>query len=269
MTVSFLRKCETVCDYAHTGIRFGADLRSKWLLASMLVRLKWRGAESGAQTLYQMQVQIGPLRRALSIRASDIFLVHEVLSQSIYTHPEMAQEPPRCIVDLGAHIGLATLRFKASFPDAEVHCYEPDPENFALLRSNTAGLPKVVLHQEAVGVQRTEALLYIPNGRHSASSLRRLPGAEHVREVVCQVKPLDEILAEVGRPVDLVKFDIEGVEYEVFAASRLVHQVRWIVGELKARPPEVERFLTLFPSHNARLHWQTPKMAYIYLKRKG
>ncbi len=249
-------------------MRLGAGWRSKWLLASMLVRLKWWQDESLTQTLYQADIQIGPLRRTLSMRATDIFILHEVLSQSPYIHPEMVQEPPRCIIDLGAHIGLATLLFKAKFPDAEVHCYEPDPENFTLLRSNTAGLPKVFLHQEAVGVQKSEAVLYIPIGRHSASSLRRPPGAEQVHEVLCQVKPLDEILAEVGRPADLVKFDIEGVEYEVFSASRSVHHVRWIVGEMKAMPPEIERFIALFPHHDAQVRWQTPKIAYVYLRQK-
>jgi len=68
--------------------------------------------------------------------------------------------------------------------------------------------------------------------------------------------------------VDLVKFDIEGVEYEVFAASRLVHQVEWIVGELKGSPPEVERLIALFPNHNKKVLWHTPKMAFIYLRSK-
>ncbi len=265
--MNLLRKGKTFCDYAHTGMRLGADLRSKWLLASMLARLKWRRSELEDQSVYQVQVQIGSLRRTLSIRAADIFLVHEVLSQSPYVHPEMAQEPPRCVVDLGAHIGLATLLFKAKFPDAEVHCYEPDPENFALLQTNTADLSNVFLHQEAVGVQQTEAILYIPKRRHSAASLRRPSGVDLMYEVLCRVKPLDDILAEAGR-VDLVKFDIEGVEYDVFAVSRSVHQVRWIVGELKATPAEIERFIALFPQHEGQIRWQAPKMAYVYLKRK-
>jgi len=164
VTVDLLRKCKTLCDYARTGIQLGADLRSKCLLASMLVRLKWLQAKSGDRTVYQAAVNIGSLRRTLSMRAGDIFLVHEVLSESPYIRPEMAQEPPRCIVDLGAHIGLATLGFKARFPEAKVHCYEPDPDNFALLKTNVAGLSGVSLHPEAVGTQRAEGVLYIPKG---------------------------------------------------------------------------------------------------------
>jgi hypothetical protein len=31
------------------------------------------------------------------------------------------------------------------------------------------------------------------------------------------VKSLDRILADIGSPVDLVKFDIEGIEHKVFS----------------------------------------------------
>jgi hypothetical protein len=171
VTVNLLRKCKTLCDYARTGIQLGADLRSKCLLASMLVRLKWLQAKSGDRTVYQVAVQIGSLRRTLRMRASDIFLVHEVLSQSPYIHPEMAQEPPRCIVDLGAHIGLATLGFKARFPEANVHCYEPDPDNFALLRTNTAGLFGVFFCTKKPSVPSEPRVCFIsPRG---ATLLRR------------------------------------------------------------------------------------------------
>ena len=137
-----------------------------------------------------------------------------------------------------------------------------------MLRLNTQGLPKVFLHPEAVGDRGAEAFLYIPESRHSASSLRRPSNSERVRKVVCQVKPLDEILAEIGQPVDLVKFDIESVEYEVFAASRLVHQVEWIVGELKGSSPEVERLIALFPEHFIEVLRNPPNVAYVFLKRE-
>jgi len=45
---------------------------------------------------------------------------------------------------------------------------------------------------------------------------------------------LDDILTDVGG-VDLVKFDVERVEYEVFSAARHVCDVRVVVGEIKRR----------------------------------
>jgi len=266
--MNLISKAKTLWRYTHAAWALGDDLRSRLVLATLLPRLKFPVIRVDSERVHKVQIRVASLRRVLYLRTQDIFLVYEVLWGNPYVHPEMLQNPPHCILDLGAHIGLATLRFKASFPQAIIHCYEPDPENFKLLEKNTIGLPGVVLHQEAVGNRRTEAVLYIPNNRHSASSLRRPSDDGLVRELVCQVKPLDDILNEIRQPVDLVKFDIEGMEYEVFSASALVHQVRWIVGEMKAGPSEIEQFITLFPHYESQIHWQAPKIAYVYLKQR-
>ena len=264
-----LGKLRTFLDYTVRSLELGVDIKSKMLLTFMLPLVKFGLGKFTPRQIYNVQVKIGPLKQRLCIRPIDIFIIREVLVASPYVHPSMKKSPPRCIVDLGAHIGLASLSFKAVFPDAEIHCYEPDPENFKLLQRNMMSLPGVVLHQEAVGLRRTKSILYIPDNRHSASSLLRPLSAKQIHEVVCQVKPLDDILSEVGRQVDLIKFDIEGIEYEVFASSRLVHAVKWIVGELKGDQSEVERFVTLFPHHEAYVCIKVPKMAYVYLKHKG
>jgi len=125
VTVRLLRKWKILWAYARTGIQLGTDLPSKWLLASLLLRYKWRLTRK--EKIYRARIQIGLLRCVLHLRAADIFLVHEVLGQSPYIHPGMLGKLPRCIIDLGAHIDLATLRFKAAFPEVEIHCYEPDP----------------------------------------------------------------------------------------------------------------------------------------------
>jgi len=89
--------------------------------------------------------------RRLYFRPQDIFIIHEVLGHCPYIVPDFYDEAPRCIVDLGAHIGLATLLFKAHFPNSIVHCYEPDPDNYELLTLNTKGLEGIMLYKIAVG----------------------------------------------------------------------------------------------------------------------
>lgn len=266
--MNLISKAKTLWRYTHAAWALGDELRSRLVLATLLPRLKFPICLTSNERLYEVRIRIGPMRRILHLRAQDIFLVYEVLWGNPYIHPEMLREPPRCILDLGAHIGLATLRFKASFPQAIIHCYEPDPENFKLLEKNTTGLPGVVLHQEAVGPEDTIVTLYVPAGRHSASSLCRPSEGIAFHEVRCKVSTLDRILANIGSPVDLVKFDIEGVEYEVFSASRWVQEVPWIVGEMKGGTGQVERFVRLFPHHCAEVVWVARKMAVVYLWRK-
>ncbi len=170
-----ISKVKTLWQYTYAAWVLGDDLHSKLVLATMLPRLKFSAIGVDSERLHKVWIKLDSLRRVLYFRTQDIFLIHEVLWGNPYIHPAMLQNPPRCILDLGAHIGLATLRFKASFPHAIIHCYEPDPENFKLLEKNTKDLPGVILHQEAVGPKDTTSTLYVPIGRHSASSLCRPP----------------------------------------------------------------------------------------------
>jgi FkbM family methyltransferase len=54
---------------------------------------------------------------------------------------------PLVIYDVGANIGVYATAFGST--GAEVHCFEPNPLNFALLKQNTAHLSNVRLHKAA------------------------------------------------------------------------------------------------------------------------
>lgn len=64
--------------------------------------------------------------------------------------------------------------------------------------------------------------------------------------------------------IDLIKFDIEGAEWEVFRASHLVHNVQFIIGELKADEYRVMWFRNLLPFHEALFRRGAQKVWYIY-----
>ncbi len=167
------------------------------------------------------------------------------------------------IIDIGSHVGLAALQFKTAFPKAEIHCYEPDPDSFYLLQLNTADLPGVFLHREVVAGRRGVATFYVRRSRHASSSLYRVdsdrgPGTT---EIQCELKILDDCLSETKLPVDVVKFDIEGSEFDVFSRSKLVHDVRFVVGELKGTVEDISHFLAIFPRHQASVHWVGPNIA--------
>ena len=263
-----ISKARTFLDYAKREAGIGANLRSTCLLASMLLRYKLRSILGlNGDNLYTVQIRFGKFQRSLHFRDQDIFIVHEVYAGNVYMFDALKEEPPGCIVDLGAHIGLATLRFKTAFPKAVIHCYEPDPDNFRLLELNTKGLDGVVLHQEAVGDVSGDAVFYVHPQRHTASTLKRGSQDEPVVESRCVVRSLDHILSQIG-DVDLVKFDIEGSEYEVFSHSRNIHRVKLVVGEMKALPKELTRFLELFLSHEFQYRSVTSKMHLIALRRK-
>jgi FkbM family methyltransferase len=260
-----MTKFLTALKYASLGWDLGVDAHSKWLLASMLPRLKFHDALNMTnRNIYEARVQVAGLKQTVHFREQDIFIFCEVLADNAYVDGDLYERPPACIVDLGAHIGLATLRFAAAFPQATIHCYEPDPQNFNLLKLCTSGLPNAILHQDAVGTTTGTAEFYVNRDRHTASSLRTTKGGAY-QKIECRVKPLDSILEDAGSRVDLIKFDIEGVENEVFSHSRRVHEVKHIVGEMKASLSEVEKLRSLFPGHDAKIRQAAKNMYLIHL----
>lgn len=124
-------------------------------------------------------------------------------------------------LDCGANQGLFTVPMAAS--GAEVHAFEPNPEAFAALTSATAGYPNVKLHQAAVTTSPGTVELYMhkraeddPVYWSTGSSL--LADKSNVREdrsVTVEGIQLSEFIRELGRPVKLLKMDIEGAEVDV------------------------------------------------------
>jgi len=69
--------------------------------------------------------------------------------------------------------------------------------------------------------------------------------------------------------VDLIKFDIEGAEWEVFGASCFVHGVRFIVGEMKGNASECMKFIQLFKKHTGYCYALARGIYYVFLRLKG
>jgi FkbM family methyltransferase len=268
MTNSWAAKLRTLSRYVSLGVRLGADARSRWLLATRLPLLRARR---------RLGLRDDPPRRAVLriggglvpvwLRAEDVFPLADVFEGDGYLWDGLRDDPPRAILDLGAHIGLASLRFAAAFPESTIHAYEPDPDNLVLLRRNLAGLQRATIHAEAIGARAGDSLLYTRPGRHTSGSLLR-PGYEtEVRPVPCAVRSLDEAIDDAGG-ADLIKFDIEGAELAVFTASARVHQVRCIVGELKGTPDSVRTLCDALPEHRAEIRSVAPGMHLLLLTRR-
>jgi FkbM family methyltransferase len=142
------------------------------------------------------------------------FLFHEIFVESTYFFEAKTAQP--VIIDAGANIGMATLYFKTLYPGARIVCFEPDPENFALLKRNVEGngLTGVELHQAAVS-DSEEPLVFFTS--HNASPLRnssireRVPSADEIRV------PAVRLSGFVRSAVDLLKLDVEGAEGRVLS----------------------------------------------------
>ncbi|MBQ6436582.1 FkbM family methyltransferase [bacterium] len=152
-------------------------------------------------------------------------LKREVLDEGIYWFDTDQEEP--VIIDVGAHIGLATLYFKWLYPGAEIWALEPNPQLFALLEQNVSEnhLEKVHPLNVAVGRERGMVKFYRDGTDWqwwSVGSL--LPGAWNgeqkvQEEIAVESIKLSDIVQNLSR-VDLLKMDIEGVEQRVLLSLK-------------------------------------------------
>lgn len=130
---------------------------------------------------------------------------------------ELDNIAPR-IVDLGAHIGMSVLYWKKLYPEASIVACEPVTENFDLLEKNVLenGLTGIELHKKAVAPKAGEIELQIPNttGWMSGAGIisRGWRGVQDTSPRRVEAVTFAELLRNGA---DLVKMDIEGMEYEV------------------------------------------------------
>ena len=110
-----------------------------------------------------IDLRIGSMRRTVRLRpcTGDIFIFYEVLAFHAYALPEdlLAPAQVRTIVDCGANIGMTALYMAGRYPNARIIAVEADPQNFAILSHNTAGIDRILpVHGALVGTPRERSL---------------------------------------------------------------------------------------------------------------
>lgn len=150
-------------------------------------------------------------------------LKKEIFTEHRY-YVEMENEEPK-IVDLGAHIGMTVVYFKICYPNSTVVAYEPGPSNFALLKKNVEEnqLAGVTIYNQAVAPKSGTLELHVPNqekGWRSGAGIipRGWRGVQETIPLKVEAVGINEVLQS---RVDLLKLDIEGMEYEVLAVADL------------------------------------------------
>ncbi len=163
------------------------------------------------------------------VRSEDLDVLMEVLGYKRYKLPWNLS--PKIIVDLGANIGISVLCFATQYSNAKIFAYEPNPLIFQRLIAHLRGFPQVQVFQEAVGSTEGSRHLYINRDSHLSSSLYLRHGTQE--EYFVKTVSFEQVLERTGGFVDILKFDIEGGEREIFQSPEFVLQkVGCYVGEL-------------------------------------
>ena len=220
------RKADRLVEMATIGSRHTRSLSARRALLSCYWAIL---RDPNDQTEVDIELTVGSVTRSVRMRKSDIFTVAEVFHERQYELLSRVPGHP-CIIDAGANVGLATAWFLGRYPGAQVHCFEPDPANAALLSRNVGGAAGVVVHQAAVSKNAGEMQLHLSAVSAMHSLKDSSPGG---RTVTVKVISLGDYLREQRIPkVDVLKLDVEGSELDVLEGlgDRLA-DVSVIVGE--------------------------------------
>lgn len=177
---------------------------------------------------------------------AELLMLEEIFFQQIYNLPIKS---PRWIIDLGANIGLSALFFATKYPTSTIVAVEPDPNTFAVLQKNCQPFSNIILINAAVAKQKG-AISFFRNEKHNASSLHRRSDADS--EIVVTALTLRDIFEQNHIDVaDIVKFDIEGAEFDCFQDWQDWFRIKTITGEIHEDLASSERYdlVKVFAQH--------------------
>jgi FkbM family methyltransferase len=158
----------------------------------------------GKTTLFGRSIQY--------VDSSSYFFLHEeIFKEEIYNF-RTASTCPR-IIDGGANIGLSVIYFKRRYPGARITAFEADPFVAEVLRKNIAAhdLKDVDAQAEALWTSDGQ-LSFEPDGADGGRVTLLDDGKTQI--------PAVALWRYLEEPVDFLKLDIEGAEYEVLKSCR-------------------------------------------------
>ena len=198
------------------------------LYLAQLQRTVWNAKPgAGVKFLnYTVRINDGP---NFYILYKDIF-IHRIY------HFE-AQRPDPFILDCGSNIGMSILYFKHIYPKAHIIGFEPDPAIYPYLEENIFRneLKDVRLVQAALAAKEG-TLTFCSDGKYGSTLVEHLPADAPENWTKYKV-PCVRLRDYLTKPVDFLKMNIEGAEWEVLEDSiDMLRQVREMVIEYHHLP---------------------------------
>lgn len=160
-----------------------------------------------------------------------------------------SNENIKTIIDIGSNVGTSIIYFLAEYPNAIIYGYEPTSYCFNRLKKTVGDHKSVIIEKKAIDVNdRKMAKIYIHPLGHSGSSNFPITGSESEQVLTTS---LDAIVQKHNlQSIDILKIDIEGLEYEVFKTFKNLSRVKYILVEIHPAQSghSLNDFLALLPN---------------------
>ncbi|MDD3284439.1 MAG: FkbM family methyltransferase [Patescibacteria group bacterium] len=171
------------------------------------------------------------------------------------------------IFDIGSNVGLSVIYFKLKFPQAIIYCFEPDKKVFDFLKLNTSQFKDVICENMAITKSTGKIKFYpYPNSSMSSSMIQRLKNQNFIEVNSFSID--DYMFKNNIDFVDILKFDVEGAEFEIFQNIKSINSICEIIGEFHAdlTGKSINDFMALFDkSRNISLREIRKEQRYIIL----
>lgn len=145
-------------------------------------------------------------------------LKREIWGQDCYSFETKDNLPT--IIDIGSHIGISVLYFKAIYPDSKIFAFEPNPRNIEILRENILlnGLQNIDIIPKAVCNENGTKPFYIDSSNSNWDSNSSLiegswNSKEKTEKITVECTKLDTYLENAK--VNCLKIDTEGSELDI------------------------------------------------------
>jgi len=167
------------------------------------------------------------------------------------------------VLDIGANIGYYTLIFaKLVGENGKVFAFEPDPENFELLKKNVKinNYKNVVLIKKAVSNKSGKIKLYLSEDNKGGHRIYN--SYDGRKSIEIESLKLDDYFKEFKGRINFIKIDIEGAEYAALEGmnsilrknKKIKLMTEFLPSGLKDFGIDPERYLEFFVKHGFKLY---------------
>jgi len=180
-------------------------------------------------------------------------------------------EPGDVILDIGACEGMFSIMMAKLYPFSRVVSLEPVPQTFYSLIRNIGlnGATNIEPYNVGVGKETGSIPMFAckENMAGGSSAVMTFNPEQHT-QINVDVLSLDDVFEKYHlSKVKLLKMDIEGLEYDVIYASKLLHRVENFVGEfhinkkLKDKGRDITELATWVGSKTNLMYYEPCYMA--------
>ena len=141
------------------------------------------------------------------------YVANEIFNGRCY-RPVPRVPLPGTVLDIGANVGLAAAYFRLIYPDALIHCIEPDPAALSCLVQNGPRIGNCLIHDVGLYEGDCERPFYAASNS-VISSIAKNPFAQATPSLL-KLRDAGRFVAGLGvERFELIKIDTEGAEVPI------------------------------------------------------